>query len=218
MAKWSLKQDGKPKVEEEIPKSEVKDTNVETVPVEDSGKPLVIASDVDAYIYDRMKGQPKNLDELDVRVLSKRESILDLPPELKKHQDHFTFRWINKNPRSISNALDVIGWNLVNRMYFKGLPSHLFKTNGSIERGDCILAFMSKDRADAIRRAPGEESRLRVQNTPIPHIDDKKRWREIAETREDFYKPDKGLAESDEAPAGNYRQPDREAQSEQVAT
>lgn len=124
---------------------------------------LQTMTEEDAYIHDRMKSQPKNLDEV-LMVKEKKyhpgEHRLTLPKELKSYEDKFAFRWINKKKRAIDESITK-GWVLCNRSLFPKLAQdakHLFSTSGAIERGDCILSFMNKDVAMQIRKAPGERS------------------------------------------------------------
>jgi hypothetical protein len=60
----------------------------------------------------------------------------------------------------------------VNKWYFPDLPNHLFTANGSIERGDNILAFMSRARAEEIRKRPAELSRNAVKARFEAHKND----------------------------------------------
>lgn len=116
--------------------------------------PHVIVSNTDAYIYERMKGQPKTIKDIDVEVLPSSKPNghrLSLPEEVSKYEDRYTFRWVYKSKRAIDEACDVKGWVLVNKYYFPDVPLHLFTVNSSIERGDNILAFMPKAKAQALR-------------------------------------------------------------------
>lgn len=138
---------------------------VKSVPMPEA-KPTVLVSNTDAYIWDRMKGQPKTLKEVDVRVEEKRDPNrhrLSLPKEIEAYEKKYTFRWIFKRKQAIDDACDIKGWVLVNQWYFPDLPKHLFTSNGSVERGDNILAFMSREKAEEIRRKPGELSRAAVK-------------------------------------------------------
>lgn len=146
-----------------------------TYPEQQGKAPAVILSSADAYIYDRMKAQPRDLDEVDVKVIEKSvpgRHRLSLPDELSHHEKKYTFKWIFKRKQAIDNACDVIGWVLVNKTYFPDLPNHLFTANGSLERGDSILAFMPKARAEEIRRKPGELSRQAIKSRFESHKDD----------------------------------------------
>ena len=176
-------------------KYEPSEEGAESQPVvekEKSSEPLVIMSETDAYIHERLKSQPKSFG--DVKVIERFEEgqhVLSLPKELKEFKGKYSFRWLNKNKRAIDRALDVIGWNLVNRSIFSKLPDHLFTANGVIERGDAILAFMPEKQAEFIRRRPGEISRERVKNLPVQDL---KKWEDRGEK---YYKPDLGSAESE---------------------
>ena len=174
---------------------------------QDAAKPVVLVSATDAYIHDRMKEGPKNLEEVEVKLGRDHYEpahVLELPKEVKRYEDNYVFRWINKNPRAISRALDVIGWTLVNRVFFKDISNHLFTANGSIERGECILTFMPRKQAEEIRAAPGKLSRERVKNTPVQNL---RNWKDRGES---YYNPDIEAAENDVKPRGIFRQPDLE--------
>ena len=77
-------------------------------------------------------------------------------------------------------------------MLFPDLPKYLFTANGSIERGDAILTFISLDIAKKIRLKPAQVSRERVRNLPVQDL---KKWKDSG--NENHYKPDLGSAESD---------------------
>ena len=179
-----------------------------------SQAPLVLVSEIDAYVNERMKSQATTPAEIDAKVITDHDNknhILKLPTQLEKYGKDYAFRWINKKKRSIDNALDVIGWTFVNRSFFKDLPRHLFTANGSIERGDAILAFMPLKRAIEIRLRPAQISRERVRNVPVQPLD--KPWENKGEN---YYKPDLGAAENDnEKPRGIVVTPDNEVAENQ---
>ncbi len=144
-----------------ISPEELKPSVVE--PVKEEYPVLQTMSEEDAYIHDKMKSQPKTLDEV-LLVKEKKylpgEHRLSLPKELKVHEKHFAFRWINKKKRAVDDA-SIKGWVIVNRKLFPDVEKkakHLFSTSGAIEKGDAILAFMNKEVAIQIRKAPGEKS------------------------------------------------------------
>jgi len=121
---------------------------------QDRPSPTVLLSQADAYVHERIKAQPKTLKDLDVQVEDKVEPNLhrlSLPKELDSHLKKYTFHWIMKNPRAISEACDLKGWVLANRTHFPELPGHLFSVTGSIERGDLILGFMKANKAEKYR-------------------------------------------------------------------
>jgi len=136
--------------------------------------PQVLVSHTDAYVWDRMRGQPKNLEEVDVRVVTERDPKthrLSLPAEIKQYENKYTFRWIFKSKRAIDDACDVKGWLLANRLYFPDLPSHLFTANGSIERGDNILAFIPKAKAEALRQNNADRAKAQIDSLFDKHKD-----------------------------------------------
>ena len=171
--------------------------NLRTVVAQaEQSTPVYLGSEIDAYVHERVKGQPRTLEE--IRVISEegetRPNILALPKELEKYCKEYSFRWINKKKRSIDHALDVIGWTLVTRNFFNDLPKHCWGPNGVIERGDAILAFISQKQAERIRLRPAEISRERVNNTPAQDL---RKWKDRGDK---YYKPDLGAAEDDNAP------------------
>lgn len=158
-------------------------------------KPMVLVSEIDAYVHERLKSQPKTLKEVEIKVVNERKEgshILVLPRELDSYKKKFCFRWLNKKKRSLDNAIDVIGWNLVQRVLFPELPDFLFTANGVIERGDAILAFMPEKQASIIRKRPSELSRERVKSLPVQDL---KKWQDRAENE---YKPDYGSAAAED--------------------
>lgn len=168
--------------------------NLQTVVAQpEQSTPVYLGSEIDAYVHERVKGQPKTLEEVRVKFVEseKRPSILALPKDLEKFCKEYSFRWINKKKRAIDNALDNIGWTLVTRNFFNDLPKHVWGPNGVIERGDAILAFMPQDKAMKIRLRPAEISRERVTNTPVQDL---RKWKDRGEQ---YYKPDIGAAEDD---------------------
>lgn len=144
-----------------IAKEEKKEALKQSQKSEVTPAPQVLVSHTDAYIYDRLKGQPQSLQEVEQEiVVKKKEGIhqLSLPKELDEFQERFAFYWIYKNKKAIDRACDVRGWKLVSRVYFPDLPTYLFTINGVIERGDNILGFMPKKQAEELRQAPGRLS------------------------------------------------------------
>lgn len=142
----------------------------------------VVASERDAYILERVKSQPKTIEEIKVQTIKDEDGRhrLSLPKELEQYKIEFAFRWIDKDPRMVSRALDERGWNLVTRQYFPTLPKHLFTASGIIERGTAILGFMPEERAYKLRTEPGRKSMERVKNLPIE---------KYKEDGENYYKP-----------------------------
>lgn len=134
----------------------------------------VLVSHTDAYVHDRMKGQPKTLDEVDIKVMEPHQGNrhrLSLPRELEQYTKKYAFRWLMKTKRAIDEACDVKGWVLVNRTHFPDLPKHYYTVNGSIERGDTILAFMPQARANELRQVPGQLSNDRIKQQFDRHKD-----------------------------------------------
>lgn len=156
---------------QEVAEKEIKE--IREVPI------LQVMNEEDRYIADRMKSQPKTLEEVlfvKERRYAPGEHRLTLPKELKVYLDRFVFRWINKKKRAVDEAI-IKGWVIVNRTLFPDVAKnaeHLFSTSGAIEKGDCLLSFMKKEIAESIRRAPGQKSSAFLQshlakgNQPLP--------------------------------------------------
>lgn len=145
----------------------------------EEARPSLVLSHTDAYIHDRMKSQPKTLEEVDVQVVEEtkdpQKHQLSLPDELIPYGEKYAFRWVMKNKRAIDYSCDVRGWVLVNRTHFPEVAvkaRHLFTINGAIERGDVILAFMPIAKAEAIRREPGQLSSNIIRSQLSKHKDD----------------------------------------------
>lgn len=150
----------------ENPKQEPEKPSV-PVAQTDRPSPTVLLSQADAYVHERIKAQPKTLDEIDVTVEAKfdpNQHRLTLPKELDAHLKKYVFHWIMKTPRAISEACDIKGWVLVNRTHFSDLPNHLFSVTGSIERGDLILGFMKASKAEKYRSDVALKSREAVKS------------------------------------------------------
>lgn len=161
-------------------KSEEKKESVQTAPVDRT--PTVLLSQTDAYVHERIKSQPKTREDVDIKIEDKfdpNHHRLTLPKELDKFMNRYAFHWIFKREQAISEACDVKGWVLVNRSHFPELPNHLFSVTGSIERGDLILGFMRKERAEKMRAEVGKESTERVKAKLNAHAGNP-----------DFYVPD----------------------------
>src|SRR3990167_3181876 len=154
------------KTDVDNPQDEIKEEgNISTI---QETPTLQIMSEEDAYISDRMKSQPKTLDDV-LLVKEKQyapgEHRLSLPKEFKKYENKFSFRWLNKKKRAVDEAI-IKGWVIVNKVLFPEVAKeakHLFSTSGAIENGDAILAFMNKEVAQQIRRAPGEKSNAYIK-------------------------------------------------------
>ena len=150
----------------------------------------ILLSNNDAYVHDRMKSQPKTLKDVDVKVEEKRDATkhrLSLPDEILSFEKKYTFRWLMKHKQALDYACDVRGWVLVNRTYFPDLPRHLFSVSGSIERGDSILAFIPRKKADAMRAEPGEKSRNIIKGAFEKHKNDPRFYTPSGSSSEDTF-------------------------------
>lgn len=105
--------------------------------------------------------------------------------EQTKH-GKYVFRWLNKNKRALDFSINVRGWYLVNRLFFKDAAKLLFSINGGVENGDSILGFMPVQKALVIRNKPSEESQNRVNSEEKKH-----------EGHPAFYKPKLSSEEED---------------------
>lgn len=101
----------------------IEEPKAETPKSEPQAQSIVVKTELDSYIHERLKSQPTKLEDLDVRVKndsSEYDRVLSLPKSLEKHTNKYTFRWINKQKRALDRAIDVIGWVIVNRALFSG--------------------------------------------------------------------------------------------------
>lgn len=156
-------------------------------------KPIVITTEIDAYISEIIRGGPQSKDDIQVRDYSQAygRHRLSLPEEIeKKYGQKYAFRWVNKKKDWIDRAINVRRWLIVNRVLFSDMPKYLFTANGTIENGDTILCFMPVAEAERLRREPRDKSDALVKDLPM------EKWKE---KREDspFYKPDLGTSEKD---------------------
>lgn len=167
--------------------------------------PTVIVSQIDAYLHDRLKSQPKTWDQVKVTpdpVSADGWHVLKLPRDVEEvfKRRGLAPRWINKDKKSIDRALDVRGWVLANRVLFPEIKKHHFTANGTVERGDAILGFMAEERAERLRRIPGEISLEKMKNLPI------EKWKN--QPGDQFYKPDLSTEKDGEEVAAGI-QPDK---------
>ena len=177
----------------------------------------VIKTETDAYIHDRLRNQPRTLEDIKIREYSDdmAASILKLPTPIDEalKKKNLVPRWINKDKRMIDRALDIRGWTLFNRVYFPEIPKHYFTANGTVENGDSILGFMPRESADVLRSRPGQISQERIKNLPIDKYKDSKGGEKIG-----YYKP-AYTAEEQEGEMirpgkGLFAQPDLPTQTE----
>jgi len=141
----------------------------------------VLVTEVDGYLTERMKTQPKTLEEVlkitEVARIPGRHR-LSLPKPLERYAKDFAFHWILRHKQAIDEAIDK-GWVFVNRQLFPSLPQWLFSVSGSIEKGDLILSCMSKARAEA-RTKKAQQRSSEMVNTQV---------HKYKEDPEKFYKP-----------------------------
>ena len=198
----------------ESKKPEAKKPDIKEEPkltAQESGStPLIITSGIDAYVHDRLKSQPKTLDEIKIRAVEPEPNThqLTLPDDIQKLLDSqgYAPRWVNKDKRAIDRAIDIRGWTMVNRTLFPTISKHHFTANGIIERGDSILCFMPKERAQALRAVPGQKSMERVRNLPVYDLNDKSK----PVDRDHHYKPDLTLEKDGEVLSGQTAERDFE--------
>lgn len=165
-------------------KSEVKQTE---------SNPIIIKTEIDAYISEIIKGGPQTPEEIQVRDYSvtNGKHRLSLPDSIeKKYGKKYAFRWINKNKAWIDRAITIRRWLIVNRTLFPDMPKHLFTANGTIENGDTILGFMPIAEAERLRQEPRDKSTNLVKDLPM------EKWKGKGEDSP-YYKPDLGSSEKD---------------------
>src|SRR3989338_3013048 len=101
MARWEKREEKATEEATEV-KHEVKSEqpqlqadNLKTIVPQSESTPVYLGSEIDAYIHERVKGQPKSLDEIQIKTFEeeKRPSVLALPKELEKHCKNYAFRW-----------------------------------------------------------------------------------------------------------------------------
>ena len=156
-----------------IPKSQEPPKEIEEpVPQTDDRNVSIVLSEENAYIHDVLKSQPKRLKDIDIQSVPSDDPNrhrLSLPDEFEPYYRKFTFRWLYKKRQAIADAVQNKGWLLVNHTYFPDLPNHLFTTNGVMERGDNILAFIPKKAAEEMREKAYEDSRNMVASRIDAH-------------------------------------------------
>jgi hypothetical protein len=170
----------KQKVEEpvkETPKVDVKPVAEKKSPVqpEKTVQNIMVHSELDSMLLDRVKSQPQTLDEIDAEVVSKPKegrNRLSLPQELEPYLKKYAFCWIFKRKQSIDEACDQLHYKLTNRTYFPELPDHIFSARGIIEYGDNVLAFRPMAIEIEMRKAPGIESLNRIKARTSAHEGD----------------------------------------------
>ena len=171
--------------------------------------PVIIKTEIDAYISEIVRGGPQTKEEIQIRDYS--EGIgkhrLSLPNEIeRKYSKKYAFRWVNKKKDWIDRAISIRRWVIVNRTLFPDLPKFLFTANGTIENGDTILCFMPMEAAERLRREPQELSRARVKDLPM------EQWKNKGEGSP-YYKPTLGQEEKDGEILSAGIQPDVETQT-----
>ena len=170
---------------EKIEKEVVKESSVKTSEKQSEKKEavqtatpmqnIVIHSEIDAFMIDRIKSLPKTLDEIDVEVVAKPDGSrhqLSLPEELKPYEEKYAFCWIFKRKQAIDEACDVYHYKFANRLYFSDIPEYLFSARGIMERGDNVLMFRPKRIDEEMRRAPGLESTEKIKLRQKAHEGD----------------------------------------------
>lgn len=149
--------------------------------VHEKAQNIMIHSELDAMLLDRVKSQPQTLEEIDAEVITKpKEGFhnLSLPNEMEPYLKKYAFCWIFKRKQSIDEACDQLHYKLTNQTYFPELPDHIFSARGIIERGDNVLAFRPLRIDQEMRKAPGLESAQRIKARQSAH-----------EGNPDFYVP-----------------------------
>lgn len=100
-----------------------------------------VMSGLDAQIHGLVQSQPT---EVTKRPLKEGKfNLYDLPECCKKMQVKYAFKWVGKNERQLSRAVEVEHWVICTRKNAPFIDSHLFKVHGAVEKGGCLLAFMA---------------------------------------------------------------------------
>ncbi len=199
-----------PKAENsKVPVAPVKAAEPETSPAKESST-IVIKTEIDSYINYLLKGQAQKLEDIkvtDVPDPLRGTHALILPKEVSDvfKKKNLAVRWIYKKKQAIDHATHDRGWTIANKVYFPELSAkgYLFTANGTIETGDLILGFMPEERAERLRRIPGEISSEKVKNLPM------EKWKQDQNGSEriGYYKPAL-TAEKDGALVKEGLQPD----------
>jgi hypothetical protein len=162
---WGKDKNGKQIFIDDEQKPEVKVSEPE------SSQPMVIKTEVDAYINEMIKSQPQTVEEVEVRDFNydRPASMVAVAPEIKEifERRNLAYRWIYKKKQAIDHAIYRRGWIIVNRTMFPELKRHHFTANGTIETGDLMLAFMPEAQAFKLRNKPREESADKVRSLPM---------------------------------------------------
>lgn len=174
--------DDKPKKKYHAPKVEAEETVDVTpekkAPVQaETAKPqnIIVHSELDSMVLDRLKSQPDTLTAIDAEVIVKpkdEKHALSLPDELLQYTKKYAFCWIFKRKQAIDEACDQLHYKLTNRTFFPELPDHCFSARGVIERGDNILMFRPMKIDIEMRLAPGIESTERIKARTSAHEND----------------------------------------------
>ena len=188
----------------------IRDEVMQEKTASNENKPIVITTEIDAYISEIVRGGPQNIEDIQVRDYSQVQGKhrLSLPEEIeKKYGKKYAFRWVNKKKDWIDRAISIRRWLIVNRLLFSDMPKYLFTANGTIENGDAILCFMPMVEAERLRQEPRDKSTSLVKDLPMEKWKDK---------REDspYYKPDLGSSEKDGEMVTTGITPDVQTQNE----
>lgn len=166
--------------EEKVEQSQTEEVQAHKETPVPHGEPQVsvLRSEIDAFLQDRMRSQPKTLEEVETRVVEKPQAgkhQMSIPDELKEYEKKFAFCWIFKHKKAVDEACNLYHWVICNKTFFpeiaKSAP-HVFSANGAIELGDNILAFRSRQVDDFMRKAPGLESAQRIKDRTEAHKND----------------------------------------------
>lgn len=166
-----------PKVVEPV----IAEKSVPVQPEKTERQNIVVHSELDVMLLDRLKSQPRTLEEIDSVVVVKPKDgkhALSLPDELEPYTKKYAFCWIFKRKKAIDEACSLYHYNLTNHTYFPELPDHIFSARGIIERGDNVLAFRSMRVEEEMRKVPGIESIQAINTRKTAH-----------EGHPDFYVP-----------------------------
>jgi hypothetical protein len=164
-----------PPVWKEAVKKESPVATVAAVKEPEDTQSISVISELDSYVRERMKSQPRTIDEAVAKTavfdsarprhrLELPDYFFNLSGDNREKPGPYIFRWIWKEKRAIDKAINSQGWFLVNRTYFPDAPRYLFTASGGVEVGDAILGFMPTARAMDIRKSPGKISRERIQS------------------------------------------------------
>lgn len=150
-----------------------------------------IMTENESMIADLVAEAPKGLAEIAINK-APGINILDIPEECKPlHGKKYRFRWL-ANDKYLAGKLRTSIWVLCTRENSPYIKPTRFKTHGAIEQGGMLLAFTTKELADAKEAIASQKSADLVKHYTEVLPDQKN-------LEKGFYKPSSsGIGEDNE--------------------